>query len=111
MPSLVTYLAAGALVVLVMDAVAPPAGVGLSLATWPTVENEPTTQDPPQTVNRGGKGDRLPVPIVRRSIAPQAPHRILAGCEPVFSPLSAAAQLNHLGRCVAAIDARHPKLG
>ena len=111
MPSLVTYLAAGAIVVLAMDAVAPPAGVGLSLASWPTVENEPMAQEPAQTVNRGGKGDRLPVPIVRRSIAPQASHRVLAGCEPLFSPLSAAAKLNHPKRCVAAIGARHPMLG
>ena len=107
MPSLVTYLVAGALVVLAMDIAAPPAGIGLRLASWPAVQNEAPAAGPAQTVNRAGKGDRLPLSVARRPLAPATPpsHHVLVGCEPVFSPLSVAAQLNHSGRCMAAIDA------
>jgi hypothetical protein len=101
MPSLITYLAAGAFVVLAMDAVAPPVGIGLPALAWPSVRGDAQTQ---QTVNRAGKGDRLPLPLARKSLRPAPPSpRILVGCEPVFSPLSAAARSNHSGRCVAAI--------
>ena len=101
MPSLTTYLAAGVFVVLAMDAVAPPAGIGLPALAWPSVRNDAQTQ---QTVNRADKADRLPSPLARKSprLEPPSP-RVLVGCEPVFSPLSAAARSNHSGRCVAAI--------
>jgi hypothetical protein len=111
MPGLATYLAAGALVVLAMDLVAPPVGIGLRLASWPTVQAPAPA--PAQTVNRRGKGDRLSLPVAQRRPAPVKPpsHHVLVGCEPVFSPLSVAAQLNHSGRCMAAIDLGRGKTG
>lgn len=104
MPSLTTYLAAGAFVVLAMDAVAPPVGIGLPALAWPSVRDDAPAQ---QTVNRAGKGDRLPSPLARKSPQPAPPSaRILIGCEPVFSPLLAAARSNHPGRCVATITSK-----
>jgi hypothetical protein len=94
MPSLTPYLVAGALVVLTMDAVAPPIGSGTSLG-WPSVVDNGS-----QLVNRSGKADRLPIPVATRRASYLSQH-ILVGCEPAFSPLSAAAQLNFPGRCVA----------
>ena len=113
MPSLVTYLAAGAFVVLAMDIAAPPVGLGFGIASWPTVQNETPAAGPVQTVNRIAKGDRLSLPIAQRRPAPAKPpsHHVLVGCEPVFSPLSVAAQLNHSGRCMAAMDLGRSKTG
>jgi hypothetical protein len=97
MSRLISYLLAGCLVVLAMDFVAPPAGMGLSLAAWPAFN-----QDQTQVVNRTGKSDRLPVAVATKLQPRTQPSRqLLEGCEPVFSPLSAAAQLNYPGRCVA----------
>lgn len=96
MSRLISYLLAGCLVVLAMDFVAPPAGIGLSLAAWPAFN-----QDQTQVVNRAGKGDRLPVAVATKQQPPMQPSHLLEGCEPVFSPLSAAAMLNYPGRCVA----------
>ena len=90
MRSLATYLAAGALIALAMDVVAPPVG-------WATI-----VDNAPQTVNRAGKADRLPMPmpIATRPVG-HPPQRILVGCELAFSPLAAVAQSNFPGRCVA----------
>jgi len=96
MSRLISYLLAGCLVVLAMDFIAPPVGMGLSLAAWPAFN-----QDPTQVVNRAGKGDRLPVAVAIKQEPRAQPSHLLEGCEPVFSPLSAEAQLNYPGRCVA----------
>ncbi|MGH6683790.1 MAG: hypothetical protein ACRECA_07680 [Pseudolabrys sp.] len=82
---------------LAMDFIAPPVGVGMSLAAWPAFH-----QDQTQVVNRAGKSDRLPVAVASKQQPRIVPSRhLLEGCEPVFSPLSAAAKLNYPGRCVA----------
>ncbi len=96
MRSVVSYFLAGAVVLLVMDVVAPPAGIGLQLDAWPSV-NEAAHQ----TVNRADKRDRLPLPIARKPMSPaQQPQHLLVGCEPAFSPLLAAAHTNFAARCV-----------
>ena len=103
MPSFAAYVAAGALVLLAMDFMAPPAGIGLPLAVWPAMDAGPT-----QYVDRTHKGDRLTVPgVVDQRLAPAGtPPGVPVGCDPVFSPLSAAARVNFAGRCVAGIEAR-----
>jgi hypothetical protein len=97
MPTLATYLLAGSMIVLAMDFVAPPAGMGLNISAWPQIEDSAT-----QTVNRADKQNRLPLPVANKRPLPAAPaQHVLVGCEPVFSPLSAAAKLNYPGRCMA----------
>ena len=62
---------------------------------------------PVQSVNRAAKSDRLLVPsttVGKQQPAPRAPSEsptMLVGCDPVFSPLSASAQANFPGRCMA----------
>ena len=96
-----SYLLAGILVVLAMDFIAPPVGLGLSVETWPTVEPGSLLQ----SVNRSNKGDRLNVPVaVDKSDKSQAPRQsptVLVGCDPLFSPLSASARANISRHCVA----------
>ncbi len=93
-----TYLLAGILVVVAMDFIAPPVGLGLSVETWPTVEPGSLLQ----SVNRSNKGDRLNVPVaIDKSHAPRQSPTVLVGCDPVFSPLSASARANVSRHCVA----------
>ena len=93
------YLLGGILVVLALDFIAPPAGRGLASA-WPAAQNAA-----PQSVNRANKADRMPVSAstVDKKIEKQTPRQnpVLAGCDPVFSPLSASARANFAARCVA----------
>jgi hypothetical protein len=98
MRSLAAYLMAGFLVVLAMDFIAPPVGLGLSLAAWPAIEQGSNLQ----TVDRVHKSDRLrlPVTVDKQQVPPKAP-TVLVGCDPLFSPLSASAYANISGRCVA----------
>lgn len=98
-----TYLLAGMAVVLAMDFLAPPVGIRPSLGAWPAVPADATIQ----SVDRTHKGDRLVVPatiIGKQQGAdeprkPRKPDRLLAGCDPVFSPLSASAYANFPRRC------------
>ena len=53
-----SYMLAGILVVVAMDFIAPPVGLGLPVGAWPTVEQGSLVQ----SVNRSHKGDRLNVP-------------------------------------------------
>jgi len=88
-----SYVVAGILVVLSLDFIAPPVGLGLAVASGPAV-------DQTQTVLRSHKGDRLR----GRAAGGKTPSKfptVLVGCEPVFSPLSASAQANFSGRCIA----------
>ena len=98
MRGLVSYILAGIVVVVAMDAIMPRAGLGLAIGTWPAVEGKETSQ----VVDRAHKSDRLPVPLAngRRMFPPRAP-AVLVGCEPVFSSLSASSRANFSGRCVA----------
>ena len=100
MSSFAAYLAAGGVLLLTMDFIAPPAGIGLPVAAWPAIDAGSL-----QYVDRTHKGDRLTVPatVVDKRQVPATARRpgMLIGCDPVFSPLSAAARLNFAGRCVA----------
>jgi hypothetical protein len=97
MRNIVSYALAGALVALLLDVIAPPAGFGFGAAAWPSVEKQGLT---PQTVDRTQKSDRLLVPKAsgRRLTPPAAP--VLVGCDPVFSALSKDKQANYPGRCL-----------
>jgi hypothetical protein len=96
------YMAAGILVVLAMDFVAPPVGLGLAqglaVAAWPAIDPGSVAQ----TVVRSHKSDRLSAPAaVGKLPVPQKGPAMLVGCDPVFSPLSASARANGPGRCLA----------
>jgi len=95
MRNIVPYVLAGALVTLLLDVIAPPAGFGFGAAAWSSVERQG-----PQTVDRTRKSDRLLVPNAsgRRLPPPAAP--VLVGCDPVFSALSKDKQANYPGRCL-----------
>jgi hypothetical protein len=98
MRNLTAYLVAGVLVVLVMDLIAPPVGLGVSVAAWPAIEHGSMLQ----SVDRVHKGDRLRLPAtVGKQQVPPKPPTVLVGCDPAFSPLSASAYANFSGRCVA----------
>jgi hypothetical protein len=88
-----SYMVAGTLVVLALDFIAPPVGLGLAIASGPEIDQS-------QTVVRRHKGDRLSVPA-EGGKAPSKPPTVLVGCDPVFSLLSVSAQANFFGRCVA----------
>ena len=93
-----SYLLAGILVVLAIDFIAPPVGLGLPVGAWPTVEQGSSAQ----SVNRIHKGDRLNVPMaIDKSPAQRNLPTVLVGCDPVFSPLSASARANGSRHCVA----------
>jgi len=96
MRGFISYIFAGTVVVIAMDAMAPPVGLGLATGTWPAVE------EAGQVVDRTHKGDRFQVPLAngRRMLPPRAP-TMLIGCEPVFSSLSAGSRANFAGRCVS----------
>jgi hypothetical protein len=98
MRKLVSYIFAGSAVVLAMDVIVPPTGLGLAPMARPAVAGNAT----PQIVDRTHKGDRLQAPMVndRRWTPPSAPPGLI-GCEPVFSALSSGARANFPGRCVA----------
>lgn len=94
-----SFLMAGILVVMAMDLIAPPAGLGFSLNRWPTPQPYTTWQ----SVDRTLKGNRLQLPatVNKQEVPKNAPTRIMVGCDPVFSPLSASASANFAGRCAA----------
>jgi hypothetical protein len=97
MRGLASYLLAGILVMLVLDFIAPPAGLGLAIGAQPTADR---VMVPNQVVDRTHKGDRLPLPTdIGKQQTPHAP--LLIGCEPAFSPLSTSARATVPGRCVA----------
>ena len=90
------YIFTGALVVLAMDVVGPPLGMGVPVVAWPAMDQGAV----PQIVNRAHKGDRLQVPVMSGRRKPAAPV-VPVGCEPVFSALSNSAYANYPGRCAA----------
>jgi hypothetical protein len=95
--SVISYILAAASVVLVMDIIAPPAGFGLAVGAWPSVDRAAS----PQTVDRTHKGDRLQFPAASgRQNKPSGHPAMLIGCEPVFSSLSSGARANFAGRCI-----------
>ena len=101
MRGFMSYLVAGVVVVLAMDLIAPPVGLGMVMVAWPVAKNVSAVQ----FVNRTHKGDRLQVPQAPiasdHQKAPSTAPATLVGCESVFSSLSANARLNFAGRCLA----------
>lgn len=98
MRGLILYLVMGIFVVSVLDIVAPPLGFGLTAGASAVSERDLI----PQTVDRTNKSDRLAVPAaVGKEQKPRKSPVVLVGCELVFSPLSASARANFVGRCVA----------
>jgi hypothetical protein len=96
--SVISYIWAAALVVLMMDIIAPPAGFGLAVGAWPSVDGNAS----PQVVDRTHKSNRLQFPAANdRRNTPSGNPAVLIGCEPVFSALSSGARANFAGRCVA----------
>jgi len=95
--SVISYILAAAVVVLVMDVMAPPAGFGLAVGARPSDGNTR-----PQIVDRTHKADQLQFPAAhnRRNL-PSGKPAMLIGCEPVFSSLSSGARANFAGRCMA----------
>jgi len=98
MRGFMSYIFAGIVVVATMDAIAPPAGLGLAIAKWPAVDRNTAVQ----VIDRSHKGDRLHVPMATsRPTSPLSAPVLLIGCEPVFSSLSAGSRANFAGRCMA----------
>ncbi|HEY1311367.1 MAG TPA: hypothetical protein VGF02_10495 [Pseudolabrys sp.] len=98
MRGLTSYLLAGILVMLVLDFIAPPVGLGLAVGATPAVGYAA----PQQIVNRTHKGDRLVTPAdAGTQQAPSPPPKAMVGCDPSFSPLLTSARAGAAGRCIA----------
>ena len=98
MRGVISYVLAGVVVMLAIDMIAPPVGLGVAVFAWPGANENALVQN----VNRTHKGDRLQVPAATsRRIAPPDAPAMPIGCEAVFSSLSADARMNFPGRCVA----------
>jgi len=97
MRNVIPYVLVAALVTLLLEVIAPPAGFGFGAPAWSSIERQGPA---PQIVDRTRKSDRLLVPKAsgRRLVPPAAP--VLVGCDPVFSALSKDKQANYPGRCL-----------
>ena len=94
----VSYVTAGVVVMLSMDLIVPPVGLGLVVGARPAVDRSSALQ----SVDRKHKGERMPaLTIIGKQQLPLKLPAVLIGCEPVFSPLSASTHANFPGRCVA----------
>jgi hypothetical protein len=99
MRNIVSYIFASALVALLLEVIAPPAGFNFGAAARPSTERQGLA---PQIVDRTRKSDRLLVPKASgRRLTPQPAAPVLVGCDAVFSPLSKDKQANYPGRCLA----------
>ena len=97
MRGLLPYILAGLVVVLAMDIVAPPVGLGVAVVAQPA----PDMNKPVQIVDRTRKGDQLQVPNANGRQTPPGAPTVPIGCEAAFSSLSAGARANFPGRCLA----------
>src|SRR5882762_5048351 len=99
MRGFMSYLLAGILVVLALDMVAPPIGLGFSpVGASPAVFNGDAAL---QSVDRNNKGDRISVTTVgKRQPETPRPAVMLAGCDPAFSPLAASGRANFARSCI-----------
>ncbi len=91
-----SYSMAAFFVVLALDMIAPPAGFGFSPVTAAPADNAAL-----YNVNRTNKGDRAPMMTVGKQQPDQQAPKMLPGCDPAFSPLSASARANFARSCVA----------
>jgi hypothetical protein len=96
MRNFLSFILLGALVVVLLDVIAPVIGPGVG-AAWPAVDRRISLQ----FVDRTHKSDRLQLPRAngRRVIPQGAP--VPMGCEAVFSALSREKQANFPGRCLS----------
>lgn len=93
-----SYLISGVFAMLALGIIAPPAGLGFSpVGAAPAAK----TQAPLHIVDRANKGDRIPVTAIGKRQPEQPAPKMLAGCDPAFSPLSASARANFARSCVA----------
>jgi hypothetical protein len=98
MRRVVIYMAAGLMAISVVELFAPSSGPGLSVNARSVVPAGATLQ----YVDRSHKGDRLDMSVTSIGKRPiwKMPAKIMLGCDPAFSPLSAsAAHANFPGRC------------
>jgi hypothetical protein len=104
------YILAGLVVVLAMDAFAPPAGLGLAVGAWSRADRG----DDVQTVNRRDKGDRLDLMKIQLGRERELEHKppqpepaaMPEGCELVVSALSPMARADNVAhRCLASVGA------
>jgi hypothetical protein len=91
------YLIAGILVVLALDMVAPPMGLGFAPVGASPVEFNGDARL--QAIDRTNKGDRISVTRVGKR-KPAVPAKMLTGCDPAFSPLATSAQANFARSCI-----------
>ncbi|HZP70532.1 MAG TPA: hypothetical protein VFB29_11375 [Pseudolabrys sp.] len=93
MRNLLSFVMFAALVVVLLEVIAPAAGLGMAVG-W-------SARQAPQVIDRTNKSDRLDAPQIksRRLAPPGAP--VPVGCEAVFSTLSKEKQANFPGRCLA----------
>lgn len=91
----VVTLIAGMAGGLVIGLAAPHVDWGLSVGARPLAPAGMTTQ----WVDRSQKGNRLDIPSVRVGKQPVPAPKLITGCEPAASPLSASGQVP--GRCAA----------
>lgn len=96
MRGIISYIVAGALVVLALDMITP-FGLGLAVGAGPETGSSSVLQ----YVDRSNKGDRLLTPAAVNKPSRAGRPRMMAGCEPAFSPLSVSAQANFAARCMA----------
>jgi hypothetical protein len=97
MRGLIPYILTGILVILALDFIGPPLGLTMTVGAWPAVDQLQTAQG----VVRDHKADRLSPPMTIGKPQDVKSPVALVGCDPVFSPLSASAQANFAGRCLA----------
>ncbi|HWE78443.1 MAG TPA: hypothetical protein VG270_07945 [Pseudolabrys sp.] len=88
-------LFAGMAAGLVVGVVAPRVDWGFSVGARPLAPAGMTTQ----WVDRAHKGGRLDLPEIRVGKQPAPPAKLMHGCEPAASPLSASGEVP--GRCAA----------
>jgi hypothetical protein len=98
MRGFISYTFAAIVVLVALDAIAPPAGFGLAIDA-PAIEKESGMS---QLVDRTHKTDRLQLPLANgRRVSPRRAPAVMIGCEPVFSSLSASSRANFARRCVS----------
>lgn len=95
MRGLMPYILAGIAVVVAMDIVAPPLGLGIATVA------QSATDSNRQIVDRKRKGDRLQLPKANGRQTPPAGSPMPIGCEGAFSALSGGAKANFPGGCLA----------
>ena len=99
MRGLVPCMLASIVVVVALDIVAPPVGLGIAGVAQPAT----SMREPAQTVDRTRKGDRLRLPKTNEGQNPPGAPSMPIGCEAAFSSLSGGARSNFPGRCLAGL--------